>query len=135
MQDEHKQFGEMFAEYDSRRRGKLRRPDLRRMLSHALGEVSEQEEGYLWAMLDVNDDGVVTVEEFKGALREVQDVADNAREDHEHAIEEERMLVLNQLSTELVQRKVRPPLPPNTHTHTPHTHTHTHTLTRARARP
>eukprot|EP00873_Tetraselmis_striata_P005685 jgi/Tetstr1/425949/TSEL_016300.t2 len=120
MKDEHKQFREKFAEYDSRGCGKLRKAEMRRLLQHVLGEVSSHEVEYLWAMLDINDDGEVSVEEFKSALREVKDVADGMREDHERRMEAEKLRVLNQISGELVARKVRAKTLFMRHSHAPH---------------
>jgi hypothetical protein len=99
------QFKELFRRFDRRGTGKLRMQDLHKFLEEILGSVSRADVQYFQAVLDADGDGAVTADEFKAALREVQQIAVVARSEQAEAQEQ---AVLNKLSGALTQLQVMP---------------------------
>jgi hypothetical protein len=100
---------QLFHRYGRDGDGRLRMEDLRRFLNDVLGDMlprGELEVLYLQAMMGVNGEGAVTLEELRAALREVAEVVGRARVAEDGAREEEDTQVLEQLSTSLSDPKV-----------------------------
>lgn len=106
-QEERLRFQELFARYDTSGAGRLQLDDLHNMLEEMLGQVSGAQVLFLHAMLDVNGDGLVTLEEFRSALRQVAEVADGLRSHHDSELEAERRTTMAKLSQAMMKRKVR----------------------------